>query len=59
MRRLVSEMRNSGAFPRTGETTMKMKSRVKAGQLTHNHNLRVKTRVKAGQLTHNHNLTVR
>jgi hypothetical protein len=38
---------------------MKIKTRVKTGALTNNHNLRVKSGVKAGSLTHNHNQRVR
>jgi hypothetical protein len=38
---------------------MKIKTKVKAGAITHNHNqtrrIRVKSGVKAGALTHNHN----
>jgi hypothetical protein len=48
-----------GRFSENRRTTMKMKSKVKAGALGNNHNLRIKTRVKAGALGNNHNLTLR
>jgi hypothetical protein len=38
---------------------MKIKTKMKSGSLTNNHNLRVKTGVKSGSLTHNHNQRVR
>ena len=41
---------------------MKIKTRVKAGKLSVNHNasgLKVKTNLKAGRLSANHNTTVR
>jgi hypothetical protein len=51
--------------PKTeGEETVKIKTNVKAGGLTHNHNqkaasgLKVESRVKAGGLATNHNQTV-
>ena len=46
-----------------GDKVMRIKSNVKAGRLTSNHNqtvkgLRVKSNVKAGKLSANHNQTV-
>jgi hypothetical protein len=41
---------------------MKIRTKVKAGALTHNHNQTrkaIRTGVRAGALTHNHNQTVR
>lgn len=40
---------------------MKLKTRIKAGRISLNHNptVKVKTRLKAGRLAANHNLTVR
>ncbi|MEJ0099996.1 MAG: hypothetical protein WDO12_09715 [Pseudomonadota bacterium] len=40
---------------------MKLKTRVKAGRITQNHNVavKVKTRLKAGRISFNHNVTVR
>ena len=40
---------------------MKLKTRIKAGRISANHNVtvKVKSRIKAGRISFNHNLTVR
>lgn len=40
---------------------MKLKTRIKAGRISSNHNVsvKVKTRLKAGRIAFNHNATVR
>jgi hypothetical protein len=56
--------RNQPQFSRKENTSMKIKTNVKAGKLAANHNqtaargLKVKTNVKAGKIATNHNQTV-
>jgi hypothetical protein len=38
---------------------MRIRTKIKSGALTHNHNVRVRSNVKSGILNYNHNVRVR